>query len=230
MNDKALIEERLAYRFRNSELLETALSHASYASESDASGGNDRLEFLGDAVLDLVVSRCLYDSHQNWSEGELTRTRASLVKRESLASCARELGLGDEIHLGRGERLHGGAEKDTILADCLEAVLGALYLDGGLEPVEKLVRQMFGSLGEMGTQAVRRDPKTEFQEWVHARYRVTPSYSTVRDSGDENDENRFTVEVEVEGRVMGSGEGRSKRLAERTAARSALARKPESND
>ncbi|MCH2170979.1 ribonuclease III [Myxococcota bacterium] len=230
MSDQALIEERLGHQFSDVALLETALSHASYASETDGSRGNERLEFLGDAVLDLVVSRFLYDNHREWSEGELTRTRASLVKRDSLAACARELGLGGVIQLGRGERLHGGSEKDTILADCLEALLGALFLDGGLEPVERIVRQMFGSRVEIGSEAVQRDPKTEFQERAHAIYRVTPRYNTVNDTGDESDENRFTVEVEVEGSSMGRGVGRSKRLAERAAARSALATVRENHD
>jgi ribonuclease-3 len=217
------LEAALDHRFRDPRLLETALSHPSYSHETDGSRGNERLEFLGDAVLDLVVARLLYQRHPEWSEGELTRARSSLVNTRALASRARTLELGPSLKLGRTEQLSDGHDKDSILANGFEALVGALYLDGGLEPVEELVRRLFGEAVDRPA-APSRDAKTGFQEWAHARVQQTPSYRTVADSATENDERRFTVEVRLGGEVWGRGVGRSKRLAESAAARDALAR------
>lgn len=217
----AALEERLGHRFGDSALLVTALTHASFAHELGEGRGNERLEFLGDAVLDLVVARLLYEAHPDWDEGQLTRTRAALVNGSALAGCARRLGLGAFIRLGRTERTSGGDEKESILANGFEAVLGALYLDAGPGPVERLVRRVFGDAIARGAE---RDPKTEFQEWAHARLRETPGYSLLADSGTEDDDQRFSVEVCVGGEAWGAGRGRTKRAAERAAARAALAR------
>jgi ribonuclease III len=216
------LDAALDYRFRDPELAETALSHRSHAHETDGSRGNERLEFLGDAVLDLAISRILFEAHPEWTEGELTRTRAALVNRRSLAERARALGLPALVRLGRTEQRSAGHEKDSILADCLEAVIGAVYLDGGLEAAASLVGRLFD--GEIAAGAALRDPKTAFQEWAHAELRETPRYRTVGDSGIEEDEHRFTVEVAVAGERYGSGVGRTKRAAERAAAKAALAR------
>ena len=215
------LEARLDYRFRDPSLLETALVHASLAGETHGGRGNERLEFLGDAVIDLVVARLLYETHTAWDEGSLTRARAGLVNKTSLAERARQLDLGRFVRLGRTERRAGGTDKDTILADVFEAVVGAIYLDGGLAPVIALTRRLLGRALESGPAP---DPKTRFQEWAHAELRETPRYHTVGDTGAEDDERRFRAEVNVADTVRGTGVGRSKQAAEREAARDALVR------
>jgi len=219
----AELAERLAHRFADPELLATALTHASAAFERDGSRGNERLEFLGDAVLGLVVARLLYESHPGWREGELTRARAALVNGRVLARQARELGLVDYLVLGRTERRSGGAEKDRVLANLFEAVIGALYLDGGIEPVRALVLRCFGT-ALLDDATLQRDPKTRFQEWAHATLQDTPRYAAVKDSGVENAEDRFTVAVRVGEEPFGVGSGRTKQAAERAAAAAALER------
>ncbi len=221
--DRTRLTVALTYTFDDPALLETALAHPSHAHEVDGSRGNERLEFLGDAVLGLAVAHLLYDAHPDWPEGELTRARASLVNKSALAAVARQLDLGAHVMLGRTERLSGGEEKDSILANCFEAVLGAVYLDGGLGAVIALTGRVFGELVSEESDAVRRDPKTAFQEWTHAEFHRTPRYQTIRDSETENDEERFTVEVFIGDRVLGAGTGRSKRAAELAAAEAALA-------
>lgn len=221
MNEREALETRLGHRFRDPTLLEMARTHASLAAETGAGRGNERLEFLGDAVLDLVAAELLYAAHSEWDEGRLTRGRAALVRKTALAAYARALELGPFLKLGRTEQQSAGAEKDTILADCFEAFVGAIYLDGGLAPVESLARRVFGSALERGPQ---QDPKTRFQEWAHAELGETPVYATLEDSGTDDDERRFRVEVRAAGRVWATGVGRSKRAAEREAARRALAR------
>jgi ribonuclease-3 len=220
-SDREALEVALEHRFADPGLLETALTHASLAAELGSGRGNERLEFLGDAVLDLVVADLLYETHPDWDEGQLTQARAALVNRRALARCARQLSLGRFVQLGRTERRSAGTEKDTILANCFEAVVGALYLDAGLPPVEALARR---SYGDAISQGPMRDAKTEFQEWAHARLRTTPAYRTATDSGEDADEERFTVEVLVDEEVWGVGIGRSKRAAEQDAARRALER------
>jgi ribonuclease-3 len=211
----------LGYTFRDRERVLIALSHASYSYEMRGDRGNERLEFLGDAVLGLVVGEALYAAHPEWSEGELTRARASLVRGDALAVRARELALPSLVKLGRTELRSGGSEKDSILANVFEAVIGALYLDGGLAPVQAYVASWFAT----GTRtATGPDAKTSFQEWAHAALRATPSYHTLGDSGVEDDDRRFTVEVRVAGETWGTGSGRSKRIAERVAAEAALLR------
>jgi len=220
------LEERIGYAFREPALLETALSHPSYANEIDGSRGNERLEFLGDAVLGLVIARLLYDAHEDWHEGDLTRARAALVNGESLTRRARALGLDGLVKLGRTERRSGGEPKERILANCFEALVGAVYLDGGLEPVVALARRVFGEDVSAEGPLPRRDPKTELQEWAHATRQETPRYRTVVDTGAEADAERFTVEVALGDEVLGRGIGRSKRSAELAAASAALARRP----
>ncbi len=220
----AVLSRAFGYEFRDRDTLLTALSHASYAHEMRGDRGNERLEFLGDAVLDLVVGEALYAAHPEWHEGQLTRARASLVRGDALAERARELALPALVKLGRTELRSGGAEKDSILANVFEAVIGALYLDGGLAPVQAYVTAWF--TGDPQSSLVA-DAKTSFQEWAHAVLRATPSYHTVADSAIEDDIVRFTVEVRVAGEPWGTGTGRSKRLAERAAAAAALARRPQ---
>ena len=216
------LSESLGHVFGHRDLAATALAHPSYAHEVDGSRGNERLEFLGDAALDLVVAQLLYELHPEWSEGELTRARADLVNKERLAARARALGLDRLVRLGRTEQRTGGRDKDSVLANCFEAVIGAVYVDAGLGAVTSVVRRCFGSaLAESGAH---RDAKTAFQEWSHARFRATPGYRVTHDSGVENDERRFTVEVGIGDETWGTGVGRTKRAAERAAAAAALVR------
>jgi ribonuclease-3 len=215
------VAERTGYRFQDEKLLEVALTHPSAAYERDRSGGNERLEFLGDAVLDLAVARSLFSAHPDWREGDLTRARASMVNTRSLARRARHLGLGELMRLGRTEVKSGGERKERVLANLFEAVVAAIYLDGGMEPVFALVERVFG--GEIRSSALlEQDPKTRFQEWAHAQLRETPRYRLVSDSGVEEAEDRFAVAVDVAGACWGEGIGRSKRIAELAAAGAAL--------
>jgi ribonuclease-3 len=216
------LEAAIGHAFRDPKLAEAALRHASYSNETGELPSNERLEFLGDAVLGLVAAERLYREHPDWSEGALSRSRAALVNRAYLARCARALGLGPLVRLGRTERRSGGEEKDRILANCFEAVLGAVYLDGGIGPAFALAERALGATASPGL--VPRDPKTAFQEWAHAHQHPTPIYWTAHDSGVDDDDARFTVEVRIGGETWGSGTGRSKRVAERAAAERALER------
>jgi ribonuclease-3 len=229
-NPTDALAQVLGYAFRNPELAERALSHPSYAHEADGSRGNERLEFLGDAVLDLVVAEFFFRVHPDWNEGDLTRARAGLVNQGALAERARAIGLDRFVKLGRTERRTEGQRKDSVLANCLEAVFGAVYLDGGLSPVVAMVERIFAEAVAQESAPQRRDAKTTFQEWTHARFQTTPRYRTVRDSGTEDHEERFTVEVVVGDEVWGTGRGRSKRVAERAAAAAALEHGAELDD
>ncbi len=213
----------LGHRFADRSLLETALSHPSYSYEREAGRSNERLEFLGDAVLDLVVSERLYRTNPNWTEGELTRARAALVNTEALAERSRKLGFVKFLRLGKTERRTGGVEKDSILGNLFEALVGAVYLDGGLPPVVRLIEAEFAEALVGGLPIPERDVKTRFQEWAHAVHRSTPTYHTLSDSGLDDDSERFHVEVLLGGSVVGEGRGRTKRLAERAAAEAGLA-------
>jgi ribonuclease-3 len=216
-----VLEKALGYAFADRALLETALTHASYANENPGETDGERLEFLGDAVIGMVVAQLLYRAHPEWPEGDLTRALHKLVDGPGLASLARHLELGPHIRLGRTELQSGGDDKDTILGDVLEAILGAMYLDGGLAPVEALARTHFAEALAVGAPRVALDPKTGFQEWVMMHFGVFPTYRVVGDSGVEGDDERFTVEILIGEEVVGRGTARSKRVAERRAAAAA---------
>jgi ribonuclease III len=220
---RAALEAQLGHTFRDPSLLETALQHPSFAHEQDGTRGNERLEFLGDAVIDLAAAQLLFEAHPTWEEGHLSRARAALVNTSALASHARDLDVPAHVRLGRTER-KGGTEKDSILANVFEAVIGAVYLDAGLEPVVALARVLFAPALAPDSDAFAADPKTRFQEWTHAELRKTPRYVSIEDTGVENDEDRFTVEARIDGEVWGRGCGRTKRAAERAAAETALRR------
>jgi ribonuclease-3 len=220
----AALEERLGYLFSAPGLLLLALTHPSRSHEQDGTRGNERLEFLGDAVLDLVVGELLYEAHPAWPEGHLSRARAALVNAGALATRARALRVGDHVRLGRTEATSGGAEKDRILANVLEAIIGALYLDGGLDPVVSLVKREFGEALAEGHAVLEPDSKTQFQEWAHRALAETPSYRLQSDTGVEDADDRFRVAVEVDGEEWGSGCGRTKRAAEQEAAGMAMHR------
>ncbi len=216
------LEDRLGYTFRDAGLLERAFTHPSYSYETDGTRGNERLEYLGDAVLDLVVAHLLFDAHPEWSEGELTRGRKTLVNNRALAEQARRLELGSFVQLGRGERKAGGADRDRLLGNLFEALIGAIYLDGGLEAAEAFLRRTVGDQRDVDAM-LERDAKTRLQEWSMAQEHVLPAYELVHDSGVENDETRFTAEVAIGPKTVGEGRGRTKREAEQRAAAAAIA-------
>lgn len=218
------LEERLGHRFAQPALLHAALTHPSYAHERGEGDGNQRLEFLGDAVLGLAVGALLYERYPDWSEGHLSRARSALVNGVALAARARALELGRHVLLGGSERQGGGGEKRRILANVFEAVIGALYLDAGLEAVIALVKREFAEALASGDALRARDPKTQLSEWAHAARRGMPLYRVERDSGVENADQRFDVSVLLDEEVFGRGNGRTKQAAARAAASEALAR------
>jgi ribonuclease-3 len=217
----------LDYRFRDVRLLEDALTHKSYVNEQRPPTGtdNERLEFLGDAVLSLVVSEQLAVLLPHSPEGALSKHKARLVSESMLADVARRLKLGSCLRLGRGEELSRGREKDSLLADAMEAVIAAVHLDGGVESSRRVVAGLFQEeLAQVASQRHRpgeNDYKTQVQEWCQRRFDSLPSYAVVCESGPDHDK-LFEVEVSVNGTVVGRGTGRSKKEAEQSAARQAL--------
>ncbi len=216
MTDTTLdaLQQRLGYRFRQPELLTRALTHRSFGADH-----NERLEFLGDAVLSIAVSSMLYQRFEGSDEGDLTRVRAHLVREDSLHRVALGVGLPDAIRLSEGEARGGGAQRASILADALEAVIGATYVDGGFEPALALVQRLFGeTIATTSVERWSKDPKTELQEWLQARRLPVPSYRIVGTRGQAHAQ---TFEVECAVPVLGlakTGEGRSRRAAEQSAA------------
>lgn len=201
-------------------LLERALTHRSWAFENGAVEPNERLEFLGDAVLGLVVADEIFHAHPDEQEGRLAKVRAAAVKADSLATIARELDLGAYIKLGRGELSSGGHDKDSILADGLEAVIGAVYLDQGFATAYDLVQRLFGEmLGDLAERGAALDYKTSLQELAAARFGGLPRYEVSERGPDHR--KTFTAHALVEARRWGTGEGRSKKQAEQRAAREA---------
>jgi ribonuclease-3 len=221
--DLAELEVILGVTLADPSLLETALVHTSYAHERPgAVAHNERLEFLGDAVLGFVIAQKLYRDFPGLSEGEMTRRRAVVVSRDALADVARAIRLGDFLYLGRGEETSGGRDKTANLAGALEAVIAAVFLDRGEAEAGRLVLRLLG--GEMAKVlrgAAGFDAKSRLQELTQSRYQVTPVYRLLAESGPSH-EKEFTVEVLAGDRSLGQGTGRSKKLAETEAARSAL--------
>lgn len=215
------LEDRLGYQFKNCALLENALTHSSYANEHRDAGitSNERLEFLGDSVLGMVVADHLYREHPNMPEGELTRTRAALVCEGSLFEVARALELGRYLRLGKGEDAGGGRERPSILADATEAVLAAVYLDGGIAQARRLIRALI--LGHEEEMSASRDYKTALQELVQRESGQKLTYILVGEEGPDHAK-RFSVEVQLNGETVGSGEGRTKKAAEQSAAKAAI--------
>jgi ribonuclease-3 len=221
------LQTALAYGFTNHLLLEEALTHKSYVNEQKATAGshNERLEFLGDAVLSLVISEQLAALLPLSSEGALSKHKARLVSEIMLAAAARRLNLGSCLRLGRGEELSRGREKESLLADALEALIAAVYLDGGMESARRVVTALLrDQLAQVASQQHRPgedDYKTQVQEWCQQRFDSLPSYTVVRESGPDHDK-LFEVELSVNGEVVGRGTGRSKKEAEQLAAKQAL--------
>lgn len=214
------LEEALGCRFENPAALEAALVHRSYVAEHPDAEANERMEFLGDAVLQLIVTAYLFEHHPDLSEGEMAKVRAGLVNGRELAAVAREIGLGRHLKLGRGEEASGGRDKESILADALEAVIAAVYLEMGIEPARRFVLERWAQRVEDRVAAPgRRDYKTRLQEILAAGGR-RPVYRVV-ERGPDHDK-LFTATVEVRGETVGRGTGRSKKEAEQAAAAEAL--------
>lgn len=211
-------EELLGYSFRDRQLLARAITHPSYANERHEPD-NQRLEFLGDAVLDLVASRMLYESYPDAKEGELSRRRAAMVNEDALAEVGRRLGLGGIVRLGRSELGSGGASKPSVLADTVEAIAGAVYHDAGYEAAEKVFRKWLVFPEDPDT--AKGDPKSRLQEWAQKRFNALPEYLVESESGPHH-ERVYAVVVQVGGAQLGRGTGRSKKEAERHAALAAL--------
>ena len=215
------LEEKLGYTFRDPSLLENALTHSSCANESRGKlHSNERLEFLGDSILGMVVAEHLYRNHPDLPEGELTRTRAALVCEESLVEVAKELGLGDYLKLGKGEEAGGGRNRPSIRADAVEAVLAAVYLDGGIGSARKII-QKYILTREVSSLSGIRDYKTALQELVQRESGQVLKYRLTGESGPDHDK-RFYVEVDLNGAPVGNGEGHSKKEAEQMAAKAAI--------
>ena len=219
------LEERIGHRFRRPELLAAALTHRSAAAERPAgeTEDNERLEFLGDAVLGLAAARHLAVEHPGAREGELSRLRAALVGEPALAAAARELDLGASLRLGRGEERSGGREKPSILAGALEALVGAVFLDAGWRSAYRLARAVFrGPAGQALAAGGGLDAKTRLQELCQRRWREAPKYAVVERSGPAH-RPHFAVEARLGGHLLGRGEGGSRKGAEQAAAGAALA-------
>ena len=219
------VQGRLGYQFRHPALLLEALTHTSYRNESGQTGeaDNERLEFLGDAVLNLVTSEYLLTAFPEAAEGEMSKLRARLVSEETLAGVARRLRLGEALRLGKGETLTQGSDKPSILADALEAVLAGIYLDGGLEAVAGCIKANFAEELAACDRTVRgpADFKTDLQELCQRQFETLPHYRTTGESGPDH-EKLFEVEILIRGSRYGQGRGRSKKEAEQMAAKQAL--------
>ena len=216
-NDNAELEGILEYSFQRRALLETALTHPSAVAAGEPH--YERLEFLGDAVLDLAIADLLMRRFPEAKEGALSKERASIVNGRTLAVKALEIGLGREMRLGKGEEKSGGRDKTSILAAAFEAVIGAIYLDGGLGPAQQVVERLFAD--DIGGPAAERDYKTELQEVAYRRFRSQPVYELVSARGPDHAK-RFTTRIRIAGRELGVGEGASKKQSEQAAARTAL--------
>ena len=214
------LQARLGHRFADAGLLQRALTHRSFGADH-----NERLEFLGDAVLSMAVSSLLYERFAGSDEGDLTRVRAHLVREDSLHRAALGLGLPEVLRLSEGEARGGGAQRPSILADAVEALIGATFLDGGVAAAEHLVRRLFGELIDSSeAESWRKDAKTELQEWLQGRKLPVPSYRIVTTRGQAHAQT-FDVECAVPALALAEmGEGRSRRAAEQEAARVMLAR------
>ncbi len=218
------LEDQIGYCFRDRKLLEQALCHSSYANERhmDRLQNNERLEFLGDAVLELAASEFLYRTYPRMPEGEATRTRASIVCEQTLALCAREMGLGKWLRLGKGEELTGGRERDSITSDAMEALLGAIYLDGGFANAKEFVGRFI--LNDIEHKKLFFDSKTILQETLQSESEEALHYVTVKEEGPDHNKS-FTVNACLGECVIGTGSGRTKKAAEQEAAYKALLRR-----
>jgi ribonuclease III len=217
------LAERLGLHFSNLHLLVRALTHRSYVNENpNATEDNERMEFLGDAVLDFVVGAWVYNHFPEMQEGDLTRMRSALVRTDTLAEFARQLDFGPALRLGRGELASGGRQRDNLLCATFEAIIGALYLDAGIPAIGAFMEPLLVEASdEVISQVERYDPKSTLQEWAQSNKLGTPHYITVASNGPDHAK-VFTVEVQVDGKPYGQGSGSSKQSAAQQAAQTAL--------
>lgn len=220
-SDYQELEKKIGYTFQNRALLKQAVTHSSFANEQKINRQKhyERLEFLGDAVLELVSSDFLFQTHPEMPEGQLTKLRASMVCEPALAYCAKDLTLDGYIQLGRGEEATGGRYRDSIVSDVMEAVIGAIYLDGGMEPARTYIHRFI--LSDLENKQLFLDSKTNLQEYMQQNLKKEFHYRLVEESGPEHDK-VFLVEVVMEEKVLGRGKGRTKKAAEQQAAYEAL--------
>jgi ribonuclease-3 len=220
------LRERLGHAFRNPDLLRAALTHRSYGAPH-----NERLEFVGDAVLNCVVGAALYHRFASLPEGDLSRARAALVNQDTLARVARGIRLGPEIRLGEGEHRSGGGDRSSILADAMEAVFGAVFVDAGYDAARAVIEKSYGDLlARADPAALGKDPKTRLQEWLQGRRMAVPEYAVIATSGEAHAQ-VFDVECRIPALAMFAvGRGGSRRAAEQSAAESALASLPPGED
>ncbi len=227
MKNRKQFEEVIGYKFNDRQLLDKALTHSSYVKENGQSRlyDNERLEFLGDAFLDAVIGEALYRRLPNAEEGSLTKARASIVCERSLAEAGRRLSIGEHMLFSRGEEKSGGRDRDSILADGMEAVIGAVYLDGGYEAVRSFVLKIFDdSLQEAGEGRLsNRDYKSEIQEHLQGNGILDIRYALEKEEGPDHDK-MFSVRLEICGKTAGRGRGKSKKMAEQNAAKDAIER------
>lgn len=215
------LEQRIGYKFNDRTLLKQAMTHSSFTNEQRIrkSKNYERLEFLGDAVLELVSSEFLFQEHRTMQEGELTKLRASMVCEPALAFCARDLELGRFILLGKGEEGTGGRTRDSIVSDVMEAVIGAIYLDGGMEPAKAFINRFI--LSDLEDKQLFYDSKSNLQELIQGKIKKSLHYELLGERGPEHDKT-FRVAVYMEEKLLGTGEGRTKKAAEQQAAYEAL--------
>ena len=214
------LQNNLGYQFKNISFLERALTHSSYANEQNLDiGDNERLEFLGDSVLGFVTAEYLFSHHKNFPEGELTKLRAYAVCEKSLFAYAKEIELGKFLRLGKGEEHTGGRNRASVLSDAFEAVIAAIYLDGGLEPAKKFILRFVEPYVE--AKPTFKDYKTTLQEVIQQNQGENLQYVLISESGPDHDK-KFVMEVHLNSNVIGTGVGRSKKIAEQNAAKEAL--------
>lgn len=218
-----VLEERIGYKFQNKELVKQALTHSSFTNEQKINkiAHYERLEFLGDAVLELISSEFLFFEHKDVQEGTLTKMRASMVCEPSLAFCAKDLELGKFMRLGKGEELTGGRKRDSIISDGMEALIGAIYLDGGFVPAKEFIYRFI--LSDLEDKQLFYDSKTNLQELIQGEIKKEFHYDLLEENGPEHDKS-FVVEVVMEDEKLGKGQGRTKKAAEQQAAYQALLR------
>lgn len=218
------LEKRIGYNFKNKKTLNNALIHSSYTNENKNSMRihNERLEFLGDAVLELVTSDYIFENFPKMSEGDMTKLRAGVVCEPSLAKYAREINLGEYIQMGKGEVSGGGRERDSVLSDAYEAIIGAIYLDGGYEPAKEFILNALKDdiHSQKGLKWIA-DCKTHLQEQLQKTSQSPIEYYVIKEEGPEHDK-IFTVELKYEGKILAKGDGRTKKEAEQAAARVAI--------
>ena len=218
------IQKNIGLDFQNPELLEIALTHRSYLNEHQGAKlqNNERQEYLGDAVLELIISDYIFRKYPDKAEGELTSIRSAVVRTESLAEESRKLGIGEHLQMSKGEKDSGGKDKDYLLANAYEAVLGAIYLDSGMEScIQFVTRTLVPKIDNIVENNLFIDPKTQAQEIIQSRYKTTPTYEIVKEEGPDHDK-KFTVALLINRKEKAQGQGTSKQKAEESAALTAI--------